>query len=193
MRNYLALNFCRINYNNTGPSDPATASVWITGTSIEDLGAQIEATRVQMGFITIVDVEDLGIWYFALDKTSVSRIWNKAVAGFPLNGPIFPADPPKENAQSFQPVDNTPRKGWTDPSGVKREPAPSDGGKGKPTSGGTDPFQQVIIVIGRIFDASAGKPKLRQQLSLLLNDIGAGLVTPAEALARLGNLIRLYG
>jgi hypothetical protein len=137
VRNYVALNFCRINYNNSSPSDPPTASVWITGTSIDDLSSQIVATVVEMGFISIVDVEDLGVWYFPLDKTNLSRIWNHAVIGFPLAGPIYAADPPKENANSFQPMKNTPRKGWVDAAGVGRGVPGSDAPKTTGTGGGT--------------------------------------------------------
>jgi len=181
MRNYVALNFARINYNFTGPMDPASASVWITGTSVEDLAGQIDATRTQMGFFNIVDVEDLAIWYFPLDKTNVSRIWNKAVAGFPLAAPIFDASPPKENAQSFQPVKNTPRKGWTDQNGVKREPAPSDGEKKTTPTKFEDPetlLDSLRTFAGALITAgftNNGPRSLLAQLAVFIGLVAAGL------------------
>lgn len=169
MRNYVALNFCRINYNHSAPTDPADASVWITGTSVEDLANQIAFTVGQMS-IVLVDVEDLGIWYFPLDKTNISRMWNFAVMGFALNGPIFQSDPVKEDAKSFQPVENTPRKGWTDVDGTKREPPPSDGKPKKPPTGPPGPpltllqaMQATVGVLNGELTTAAGQLRVKLQ------------------------------
>jgi hypothetical protein len=164
MRNYLALNFAQLAWSSIG------ASRWITGTSSSDMDGQVSWATNQAGLGPPDEVDNLGIWYFPLDKTNFSRIWNYCSLGFPLNGPIFQSDPPKYESKSFQPVQNTPRRGWTDTAGTPRAPTPSDK-VSNPNLETTD-----FSGVPGLLDALAALPEFAAQLTRMGKLREAGIV-----------------
>jgi hypothetical protein len=200
MRNYTTLNYIRVNYNFSSPSDPATNTIWILGLTLDDANSQ--AQRAAAGTFTIVDIEDLGIWYVLLDRVNISRLINGASFGRNIGDAFFadggvlayPADPPRDQSRPRQDADgkfassNTPRStGWTDADLVTRPPQGNEAAKPAPATGPPGEgdafvaFLQNLLVnmldAGRINDAA--------YVQYLLDQYLAGNLSQADVLSLL--------
>jgi hypothetical protein len=190
MRNYLSLNFVRLNFGFGNPGDPPTESRWITGTSVTDMGGQIQWAYQQLGFPTNFEVEGLGIYYFPLDKTNMSRIWNFCSLGFPLSAPIFSRSLPGDEAKTFKAIENTPRRGFTDAAGKKLAVPPSDGGKESDVSGGQTLVENFLALMDSLIKkfTKAGDKRTVGILQYLLKQFLDGKQSITDILLQLHDL-----
>ena len=147
MRNYIQVWIGNVIYHyDPPPPDPPSPPITIyqlAGTEEDLKQALANAAETYSGAgYTIDSVTPLGPKYFLLDKTNVSRFLATMVSDI---GWIA-----VENTGAFFPDPGTPRDGWKDESGVKREPPPSEGGTGKPASGpqsGNINFKDIITFL----------------------------------------------
>lgn len=181
MRNTILVWFAWL---DRGPDQFTTAPCLCWGKDEQELQFQVNFNSGGFPYTHVKDDDPFylpGKRWVVLDKGTI-------LAFMQVVGQATPVIPQWALGPDGLPTVDSP---WNQPS----EWPVSDGKRatGGKTGRGNNPFEQIIIVIGRIFDQSARKPRLRQELLALLNDIANGLVTPADALVRLGNLIRLYG
>jgi hypothetical protein len=156
MRNTIKVSFAALQ-RGTDPMNFTEVAVW--GKDPEELAFQLNFLSQGYAFVHVKDDDP---FYAAGDRWIV--LDKQTILGFAQVCGQFGLVVPQWAMKDGEPTPDSP---WNQPAEWPVSDGKRAGGK---TGRGNNPFEQIIIVIGRIYDASARKPKLRQMLTNLLND-----------------------
>jgi len=121
MRNYFAIDTCDV-VKNLGPGGMRWNSFYFK--TKEEAQAQLDSVA---GDPQVVSVAGPSVIWFPLDKDQIISFLNTAAnTGFPLSGTTLNQSQTGAAFIAKDGVNDTPRDGWTDGAGDKREPTPSD-------------------------------------------------------------------